>query len=46
MFFDFGASHSIIAVRELGLEVKALEEPLCVSSPPGTRVSIDLICRC
>ena len=30
---------------ELGLEVETLEEPLYVSSPLGTRVSIDLICR-
>ena len=32
-------------MRELGLEVETLEEPLYVSSPKGTRVSIDLICR-
>ena len=40
--------HSFIAapvMKELGLEVETLEEPLCVSSPLGTRVSIDLICR-
>ena len=48
MLFDSGATHSFIAtsvVRELGLEVETLEEPLYVSSPLGTRVSIDLICR-
>ena len=44
MLFDFGASNSFKAIRELGLEVESLEEPLCVSPPPGTRVSIDLIC--
>ena len=46
--FDFGASHSFIAascVRELGLEVETLENPLYVSSPLGTRVSVDMICR-
>ena len=31
--------------RELGLKIEALEEPLHVSSPLRTRVSIDLICR-
>ena len=48
ILFDFGASHSFIAtscVRELGLEVEALEKMLYVSSPLGTRVSVDLICR-
>ena len=48
VLFDSSASHSFIAasiVRELGLEVETLEEPLYVSSPLGTRVSIDLICR-
>ena len=48
ILFDFGASHSFIAascVRELGLEVEALEELMHVSSPLGTRVSVDLICR-
>ena len=48
MLFDSGASHSFIAasvVRELGLEVKTLEEPLYVSCLLGTRVSIDMICR-
>ena len=45
---DFGVSHSFIfasVVRELGLEVETLEEPLYVSSPIGTRVSLGLICR-
>ena len=48
MLFDFGVSHSFIVtsvVRELGLEVKTLEEPLYVSSLIGARTSIDLICR-
>ena len=47
ILFDSGASHSFIAascVRELGLEVETLEKPLYVSSPLGTRVSVDLIC--
>ena len=38
VLFDSSASHSFIAasaVMELGLEVEALEEPLCVSSPIG-----------
>ena len=48
VFFDFGASHSFIfswVVRELGLEVKTLEEPLYVSSSLGTRASLHLICQ-
>ena len=48
ILFDSGASHSFIVascVRELGLEVETLEKPLYVSSPLGTRVSMDLICR-
>ena len=48
ILFDSGASHSFIAascVRELGLEVENMEEPVYVSSPLGTRVSMDLICR-
>ena len=48
MLFDSGASHSFIAascVRELGLEVETLEEPLYVSSPLGAKTSIDLIYR-
>ena len=32
-------------MRELGLEVETLKKPLYVSSPLGTRVSVDLICR-
>ena len=42
--FDFGASHSIFVascVKDLGLEVETLEEPLHVSSSLGTKVSID-----
>ena len=48
ILFDSGASHSFITasyVRELGLEVETLENPLYVSSPLGTRVSVDLICQ-
>ena len=48
MLFYSSASHSFIAasvVIELGLEVKALEEPLYVSSPLGIRVRIGMICR-
>ena len=48
MLFNSGTSHSFIAasvVRELGLEVETLEEPMYVSSPLGARTSIDLICR-
>ena len=47
MLFDSGASHSFIAtsvVIELGLEVKALEEPLYVSFPLGIRARIGMIC--
>ena len=46
VLFDSGASHSFIAasvVIELGLEVKALEEPLYVSSPLGIRARIGMI---
>ena len=32
-------------MRELGLEVETLEKSLYVSSPLGTRVSVDMICR-
>ena len=48
MLFDFGASHSFIiasCVRELGLDVETLEEPLYVSSPLGTRASVKMICE-
>ena len=31
-------------VKDLGLEVETLEEPLHVSSPLRTRVSVDQIC--
>ena len=47
ILFDYGASHSFIVascVRELGLGVETLEEPLYVSSPLGTRASVNLIC--
>ena len=46
ILFDSSASHSFIVascVGELGLEVETLEKPLYVSSPLGTRVSVDLI---
>ena len=48
ILFDSGASHSFISsscMRELGLKVETLEETMHVSSPLGTRVSVDLICR-
>ena len=48
ILFDSSASHSFIVascVGELGLEVETLEEPMHVSSPLGTRVSVVLICR-
>ena len=32
-------------MKELSLEVETLEKPLYVSSPLGTRVSVDMICR-
>ena len=47
VLFDSSASHSFIAtlcVKELGLEVETLENPLHVSSPLGTRVRVDKIC--
>ena len=47
ILFDSGASHSFIVascLKELGLEVETLETLLHVSSPIGTRVSVDLIC--
>ena len=46
ILFYYGALHSFIAascVRELGLEVETLEEPMHVSSPLGIRVSVDMI---
>ena len=45
--FDSGALHSFIVascVRGLSLEVETLEKPFYVSSPLGSRVSMDLIC--
>ena len=48
IFCDFGASHSFVAASSmvvLGLEVETLENPLYVSFPLGTRVSVDQICR-
>ena len=32
-------------MKDLGLEVTTLEEPLHVSSPLGSRVSVDQICQ-
>ena len=32
-------------MRELGLEVETLEEPLYMSSPLETRVSVNMKCR-
>ena len=32
-------------MKDLGLEVETLEKPMYVSSPLGTRVSVDQICR-
>ena len=48
VLFDSSASHSFITascVNDFGLEVETLEEPLHVSSPLGTRVSVDQMCR-
>ena len=48
MLFDSSASHSFIAasvVIELCLGVKALEEPLYVSSLLGIRARIGMICH-
>ena len=48
ILFGYGASHSFVAassVDVLGLKVEALDEPLHVSSPLGTRVRIYKICR-
>ena len=48
ILFDSSASHSFVvasSVDVLGLEVETLEESLHVSSPLGTRVRIDQICR-
>ena len=46
-FFYFSASHSFIiasCVKDLGLEVETLENPLHVNSSLGTRVSVEQIC--
>ena len=43
VLFDYGVSHSFVVtscVKYLGLNVEALEKPLYVNSPLGTRVSI------
>ena len=47
VLFDSGASHSFVTascMKGLGLEVETLEESLHVSSPLGTRESVDHIC--
>ena len=47
MLFDYGASHSFVVascVKDLGLEVETLEEPLHMNSTLGTKVSVDKIC--
>ena len=49
MLFKFGCIIFIFVVascvKGLGLEVEILEKSSYVSSPLGTRVSVDLICR-
>ena len=48
ILFDYGASYSFIVascVRESGFEVETLEKLLYISSPLGTRVSVDMIYR-
>ena len=48
IFICSSASYSFIAalcVKELGLEVETLEKPLHVSSPLGTTMRVDQICR-
>ena len=46
LLFDYGASHfAALCVKKLGLEVETLEKSLHVSSPIGTRVRVDQICR-
>ena len=48
MLFDYGVSHSFIVascVKDLGLEVETLEDPLHVSSLLGIRVNVDKICQ-
>ena len=48
VLFDSSALYLFIVVScvsELGLEVETLEKPLYMSSPLGTRVIMDLICR-
>ena len=48
ILFDSSASYYFVSassVDVLGLEVETLEEPFHVSSPLGTRVRIDQICR-
>ena len=47
VLFDYGASLSFVVascVKDLGLDVETLEEPLHMNSPLGTKVSVDKIC--
>ena len=47
ILFYYGATHSYIVasfVEELGLEVETLKKSLYLSSPLGTRVSVQRIC--
>ncbi|GFY93922.1 hypothetical protein Acr_09g0003680 [Actinidia rufa] len=48
VLFDFGASHSFIAlsfVLALGLEIEEFSPPLFVNTPLGGRAPLDRICR-
>ena len=48
ILFNSSALQSFITtscVKELGLEVETFENSLHLSSPLGTRVSVDLICQ-
>ena len=48
ILLDYGASYSFIAasvIKELGLEVETMGNPLYVSSSLWIRVSIDMICQ-
>ena len=48
VLFDYGASYLFVfasCVKDLSLEVETLEQPLYVSSPLGTMVRLNQICR-
>ena len=48
ILFDSGASYSFMVASNVdvsGLEVETLDEQLYVSSPQGTKVRINQICR-